>query len=82
MIEAKMTRKGQITLPKKLRDLLNLHTGDRVMFILRRDGTVLLTTQTVTLNDMFGAFDYKSKGKLTKKDIHNAISKRMRRKYK
>jgi AbrB family looped-hinge helix DNA binding protein len=33
MPQAKMTSKGQITLPKPVRDALGLMTGDRVAFI-------------------------------------------------
>jgi antitoxin PrlF len=82
MIEAKMTSKGQITIPKKVRDLLNLHTGDRVTFIISRDGKVILTTQTVGLDEIFGMFHHKSRGKTTVEDMDKAIAKRMRRKFK
>ena len=82
MIEATLTSKGQITIPKKIRDALRIHTGDKVAFILGRDGRVILTTQTVTLDEFFGMFQHKSKGSLTNKDIHKAIATRMRRKFK
>jgi AbrB family looped-hinge helix DNA binding protein len=35
---ATITSKGQITLPGDLRKKLNLRTGDRVDFFLRKDG--------------------------------------------
>lgn len=82
MIQAKLTSKGQITIPKEIRTRLNLHAGDRVTFIISREGKVMLTTQTLSLDDIFGMFNHKSKGRLTQKDIHAAIAKRMRRKYK
>ena len=40
MPSATLTSKGQITLPKAIRDLLRLSAGDRVDFIVRDDATV------------------------------------------
>ena len=42
MSEAKMTTKGQITVPKDIRLKLNLKPGDRVRFVLEADGRVRL----------------------------------------
>ena len=42
MSEAKMTSKGQITVPKDVRLKLNLKPGDRLLFIVEDDGAVLL----------------------------------------
>ena len=42
MSEAKMTSKGQITLPKEIRLKLGLKQGDRVRFIVEDDGRVRL----------------------------------------
>jgi antitoxin PrlF len=35
---ATLTSKGQITLPKRLREILNLNPGDRIDFVLGADG--------------------------------------------
>jgi AbrB family looped-hinge helix DNA binding protein len=39
-MEATLTSKGQVTIPKAVRDALHLQTGDRLDFILEADGTV------------------------------------------
>lgn len=36
-----LTRKGQVTIPKPLRDQLGLHLGDRISFHLRGEEIVL-----------------------------------------
>jgi AbrB family looped-hinge helix DNA binding protein len=40
-VAATMTSKGQITLPKSVRDALGLRAGDRVMFRVHEDRAVL-----------------------------------------
>ena len=38
-MQATITSKGQITIPKKLRDHLHLNTGDKVEFVLDKKTT-------------------------------------------
>ncbi|BCB83033.1 AbrB/MazE/SpoVT family DNA-binding domain-containing protein [Phytohabitans suffuscus] len=43
-IAARLTSKGQITLPKAIRDALGLHEGDRVVFRIEGGHAVLART--------------------------------------
>jgi AbrB family looped-hinge helix DNA binding protein len=54
MPRATVTSKGQITLPKVIRDLLRLHAGDRVHFVVQDDGTVVLRSATVDVRELKG----------------------------
>lgn len=49
MATATLSSKGQLTLPKDVRDALDLHPGDRVNFVRMEDGNyaVLPATQPV-----------------------------------
>ncbi len=49
MPSAKLTSKGQITIPKEVREALGLRTGDRLAFRLQQDGTVVVEAETVDL---------------------------------
>ena len=42
MPAATLTSKGQITIPKPVREALKLQTGDRVEFLVAADGTVTI----------------------------------------
>ncbi|MEA3244968.1 MAG: AbrB/MazE/SpoVT family DNA-binding domain-containing protein [Gemmatimonadota bacterium] len=42
MSEARVTSKGQITIPKAVRERLHLEAGDAVVFDVRDDGTVVM----------------------------------------
>jgi antitoxin PrlF len=41
-MEAAVTSKGQITIPKSIREHLRVKAGDRVKFFIHPDGTVVL----------------------------------------
>jgi AbrB family looped-hinge helix DNA binding protein len=61
MAEATLTSKGQITIPKMVREALHLETGDKVYFDLRDDGTVLLVARNEPVESLFGILKDKAK---------------------
>jgi AbrB family looped-hinge helix DNA binding protein len=52
-IAARLTSKGQITLPKAIRDALGLHEGDQVVF--RVEGHRAVLARTAGLLELAGA---------------------------
>jgi AbrB family looped-hinge helix DNA binding protein len=56
-----LTSKGQLTLPKAIRDRLGLHEGDRAEFRVTADGRVVVEAATVDLRDLRGVL--KNRGK-------------------
>ncbi|HET8661913.1 MAG TPA: AbrB/MazE/SpoVT family DNA-binding domain-containing protein [Micromonosporaceae bacterium] len=50
---ARLTSKGQITLPKAIRDALGLHEGDRVVF--RVAGNYAVLARTADLLELAGS---------------------------
>ena len=59
MSESTLTSKGQITIPKAVRERLNLEPGDKVYFDVRDDGTVLLMARNEPLENLFGLLQHK-----------------------
>jgi antitoxin PrlF len=59
--EAKITSKGQITLPSRVRDRLNVGPGDSVVFVEGHDGKIVVRSKSGTLSDMRGMLGGKSK---------------------
>jgi AbrB family looped-hinge helix DNA binding protein len=49
-----LTRKGQLTVPKTIRERLGLHEGDRVEFRVTGEGQVVVEAATVDLRDLRG----------------------------
>ena len=53
MSTATVTSKGQTTIPKEIRDYLDLHPGDRIEFMVR-ENTVVLRAATRKVTDLKG----------------------------
>lgn len=54
MPSALITRKGQVTIPKAIRETVHWHIGDRVSFAVRED-EVVLKRQEGTILDLKGS---------------------------
>lgn len=54
MMESVITRKGQVTIPKPIRDQLGLEEGEKIMFI-RRGDEVLLKVLRGSILDLKGS---------------------------
>ncbi len=52
-METTLTRKGQVTIPKHIRDSLSLKPGCKLIFDVNRDGELVLRKQTPARPDRF-----------------------------
>jgi AbrB family looped-hinge helix DNA binding protein len=50
-----MTTKGQVTVPKEIRDALDLHEGDKLLFGLEGDHAVLRKAEERKLSEILRA---------------------------
>jgi antitoxin PrlF len=57
--EATLTSKGQTTIPKEIRDGLNMKTGDRMTFTLLPDGIVIMRVKNKRVADIAGLLSKK-----------------------
>lgn len=60
-----LTSKGQVTIPKSVRDELGLRVGDKVAFRVLEDGTVVVEPENVELFDLKGILRPRRKGVTT-----------------
>jgi len=72
MPSATITSKGQITIPKRVREELGLREGDRVAFRVLEGGTVVFEPETINLLDLEGTLKPRRKG-VTLADMDEAI---------
>lgn len=61
---AKVTAKGQITIPKSIRDLLELKEGSKIIFIQKGNDIIIKNSAMFTLEKIQNAFDGEEKGYL------------------
>jgi len=59
--DATLTSKGQMTVPKAIRDSLGMKAGDRMTFTLMPDGLVVLRVKNKRMSDLAGILHKKGR---------------------
>lgn len=75
MSEATLTSKGQTTIPKPIRDYLQLRPGDRMEFMINEHGQVLVIPISVDAADLAGILPAPPQT-VSIKQMNNAIRER------
>ncbi len=78
MITATITSKGQITLPKAVRERLKLRTGDRVAFAVNSEDEAVMKPVTRSVEQVFGILYKKGQKTASVEEMDQAIKKRMK----
>src|SRR5947207_2239179 len=66
-----VTSKGQITLPKEIRERLGLAAGDRVAFRESADGTIVIEPDTVEVLSLRGTVRGRRRGRRLRRLRHS-----------
>lgn len=74
MATATITSKGQMTLPKEVRDRLGLHPGDKVDFVFGPDGQLFVKPRTIHVEQLFGLLHRTGEKALTLEEIDTGIA--------
>lgn len=64
-----MTTKGQVTVPREIRDRLGLKSGDKMTFTMLSDGTVVMRPKTRRLAELAGALTRAGQPKVAVEDM-------------
>lgn len=78
MVGSKLTSRGQTTIPKSIRERLQLEPGDRVLF-LERDGEIVLQPVKQTLRDLRGSVTRRKAGEdydQVRREVKKEVAKR------
>ena len=70
---ATVTSKGQVTIPKEIRDRLKLKQGARIRFTENADGTVTLRAQTRSVLDLVGVLKPKPARHVSVEEMNEAV---------
>jgi len=77
MPTAKLTSKGQLTIPKAVRDSLRLQIGDRVNFNITNESEAVITPVTKSVDDVYGCLHQPGEKARTIDDMNAAVAARM-----
>ena len=77
MITGTVSSKGQITIPKKIREFLNVDTFDKIVFIPLEEGQVMMTNKQNSAAELFGMLSHRKLSKsVSVDDMKRAVHKR------
>ena len=79
---ATLTSKGQVTVPKEIRDSLRLHTGDKVEFIITETKEALLRPVTKKVDDVFGKLHKPGRKPISVEEMDSVIRQKMQASFK
>ena len=74
MTSATITTKGQVTIPKEIRDYLNLDTGSKVDFVIDENGIVKLIPLNIPIQKLSGILHRKGMKATTLEEMEQIIS--------
>jgi AbrB family looped-hinge helix DNA binding protein len=73
---ATLTSKGQLVIPKTIREYLHLQPGDRLDFIIRDDGDVVLRPVVTDVRELKGLLHKSGRQPVSIMAMQNAIRTR------
>ncbi len=73
MANATITTKGQVTIPKEIRDYLNLDTGSKIDFVIDENGEVKLIPRTIPVQKLAGILHRQGMKPVSLEEMETAI---------
>ena len=78
MTLATITSKGQITIPKSIRDSLKLHTGDKIQIIATSDREALIKPISKKTDEVFGKLYKADRKAFSTEEIDKIVRQKMK----
>jgi antitoxin PrlF len=82
MTLAKLTTKGQVTIPKIVRESLKLHAGDKIEIIVKNDSEAVIRPVSKKVDDIFCKLHKPSRKLVTTEAMNQMLKKRMKDNFK
>ena len=79
MVTATLTTKGQITIPKSVRDSLHLRSGDRIAFELHGGSEATMKPITKSVDEVYGKLHMPSQPARTVQEMNSIVARRFKR---
>lgn len=82
MALATLTTKGQVTIPKKIRESLRLHTGDKIEIIVTEKREAIIRPISKKVDDVFCKLHKPGRKAVSLEAMDDAIRNKMKANYK
>lgn len=82
MAKAKITSKGQVTIPKKVREKLDIHPGDEIIFKQNKRGETVIESDKKSIKRLAGILHRSGQKALTIEEMNEAIKQTAVERYK
>ena len=77
-----LTNKGQVTIPKAVRESLGLNAGDKIEFIVDKEGEVRIKPVTKKVDDVFGMLHKQDREPVSIENMDAAVKQKIKEKFK
>ncbi len=81
MPTATLTTKGQVTIPKEVREHLGVDTGDRLSFVVQEDGSVVVKPITRHVRELGGLLHRPGQQPVSVNEMDEGIARRMKARF-
>ena len=82
MPKAKVTSKGQITIPKEIREKLHLNPGDKLLFEDTEQGEVKISSPKKSIKELRGILHRPGQKPKTVEEMNEGITEYLKEKHK
>lgn len=76
MAQGTITSKGQVTIPKSIREKLSLAAGDKVEFVITENNETVMRPITKRVDDVFGKLYKPDRAAISVEEMNEAVRKR------
>ncbi len=82
MSHATITSKGQITIPKDVRNILHLESGSKVDFFINDNGEAVMRSLSKTTEDVFGILSSPKRRKVSIREMDKKLKSTLKKRWK
>lgn len=76
MPTSRLSTRGQLVVPQEIREFLDLHPGDRIDFVVRESGDVVIRPAVLEVTELRGRLRREGRPPVTVEEMDHAVRKR------
>lgn len=78
---ATLTTKGQVTIPKKIREVLRLHAGDKIEIIVTEKREAIIRPISKKVDDVFCRLHQPDRKAVSVDEMNKAVTRKLKEKF-